>query len=167
MTKAKSGEVLIAGDLHEPPQVGEIEILPREALQQSVNRRGAHGGKTKGKPGPSQGFATFTGRVTLSGMTVDEFKALSDPATLSLPLQALWRDLQGDWDGAHDAAQQAGDRDGAWVHAYLHRKEGDAGNAAYWYNRAHRPMPQGSLADEWTAIARALLNTSPRPEAED
>ena len=74
-------------------------------------------------------------------------------------LQALWHDARGDWDRAHACAQADGGRDGAWVHAYLHRKEGDLGNAGYWYACARRPHPAESvaLADEWAQIAAALL----------
>jgi len=79
------------------------------------------------------------------------------PPGLSLALQALWRDGKGDWDGAHEAAQADGGGAGDWVHAYLHRKEGDAGNAAYWYRRAGRPACRLSLEEEWAAIADALL----------
>jgi len=81
------------------------------------------------------------------------------PAGLSGALRALWHDARGDWDGAHDCAQEDTSRDGAWVHAYLHRKEGDEGNAGYWYARAGRPMPAKdvTLEAEWAAIARELL----------
>ncbi len=79
------------------------------------------------------------------------------PAGLSRVLQALWHDANGDWDEAHRLAQDQDDRDGAWVHAYLHRKEGDPSNAAYWYRRAGRPVCGLSLDDEWKEIAGALL----------
>jgi len=80
-------------------------------------------------------------------------------AGLSGALQALWHDGRGDWDGAHNCAQDDKSRDGSWVHAYLHRKEGDEGNAGYWYARAGRTMPlKGvTLAAEWAEIARELL----------
>ena len=90
-------------------------------------------------------------------MTCDEFWALDDLAGLSLPLQALWHDDRGDWDRAHELAQAAAGMAGDWVHAYLHRQEGDAGNARYWYAHAGRPEFRGPLADEWTAIATELL----------
>ena len=90
-------------------------------------------------------------------MTSDELKALGDPGQLSLPLQALWHYARGDWERAHGLAQGAASREGDWVHAYLHRKEGDEGNAGYWYSRAGRPMPTGGLEDEWAAIVTALL----------
>jgi hypothetical protein len=73
-------------------------------------------------------------------------------------LQALWHDARGDWNAAHACAQRDTSRDGSWVHAYLHRKEGDVGNAGYWYSRAGRKTPAASvaLAAEWEAIAREL-----------
>jgi len=81
------------------------------------------------------------------------------PAAASRTVQALWHDARGDWDAAHEAAQEDHGRDGAWVHAYLHRKEGDLGNAGYWYARAGRAMPAKSvtLETEWAAIARELV----------
>ena len=66
-------------------------------------------------------------------------------------------DGKGDWEGAHEWAQADEGGDGDWVHAYLHRKEGDAGNAAYWYRRARRAVAQEPLETEWAAIAEALL----------
>lgn len=87
--------------------------------------------------------------------------AAEPPSGLSLALQALWWDAKDDWDRAHERAQ--GDEGGAgdWVHAYLHRKDGDAGNAAYWYRRARRPVGSGPLEAEWQAIAAALLAARP------
>jgi hypothetical protein len=79
------------------------------------------------------------------------------PAGVSEPLRALWLDARGQWDAAHEAAQVAGGPDGAWVHAYLHRKEGDEMNAGYWYRRAGRPVAAGALETEWEGIVRALL----------
>jgi len=92
-------------------------------------------------------------------MDAATFRDLADASTFGLPLQALWADAQGDWDGAHALAQQAGSREGDWVHAYLHRKEGDLGNAGYWYARAGKPPQDAgvSLATEWGAIVTALL----------
>jgi hypothetical protein len=81
------------------------------------------------------------------------------PGDLSMAVQALWHDARGDWESAHNCAQDDHSPDGSWVHAYLHRKEGDRGNAGYWYSRANRPMPANGvkLEDEWTAIVRALV----------
>lgn len=92
------------------------------------------------------------------GMKPEELKALKDAAKVSLPLQALWLDARGEWERAHTVCQQAKNRDGDWVHAYLHRKEGDLGNAGYWYARAGRPMPAESvsLETEWAGIVEAL-----------
>lgn len=67
------------------------------------------------------------------------------PPGLSRALQALWHEARGEWDAAHTLAQEAGGNDGAWVHAYLHRKEGDEANAGYWYRRAGRTPASGDL----------------------
>ena len=76
---------------------------------------------------------------------------------LSAPLAGLWWAAKGDWDRAHKIVQDEQGRDAAWVHAYLHRVEGDLSNAGYWYRRSKRPPATGSLDAEWTAIAEALL----------
>jgi hypothetical protein len=86
--------------------------------------------------------------------------AMHPPPGLSGALEALWWDARGDWARAHDCAQAAGGVPGAWVHAYLHRKEGDVGNAAYWYRRANRLVPDQPLAAEWAKIAGDLLASS-------
>src|SRR5271170_1820249 len=106
----------------------------------------------------------FTARAfgaTMMVMDLAAFRAslslASAPSTLSPSLRALWLDAHGDWDGAHDSAQADEGGAGDWVHAYLHRKEGDAGNAAYWYRRARKPVCKSSLDEEWAAIADALL----------
>ena len=80
------------------------------------------------------------------------------PAGMPLALQSLWFDAKGDWNKAHELAQKGGDSTGDWVHAYLHRKEGDASNARYWYVRAGKPVYSGSLEEEWLAISEALLS---------
>jgi hypothetical protein len=79
------------------------------------------------------------------------------PIALSAYLHALWYDGKGDWDKAHDIIQDIEDSKGSWIHAYLHRKEGDAGNARYWYNKAHKSFPSVSLQQEWEEIVKALL----------
>jgi hypothetical protein len=79
--------------------------------------------------------------------------AAEPPSALSHALRALWLDARGDW----DAAQAGEGGEGDWVHAYLHRKGGDAGNAAYWYRRARKPVCRTSLDEEWAAIASELL----------
>ena len=95
-------------------------------------------------------------------MTVAAFTATLaariPPHGLNAALTALWHDGRGDWHAAHETAQNIDDADGAWIHAYLHRKEGDAGNAAYWYRRAGRPVSTLSLDAEWNEIAAALLS---------
>jgi hypothetical protein len=94
-------------------------------------------------------------------MTLQEFKTTlteSKPPRFSNNLlTALWHDANGNWIAAHNVAQDEHSAEGSWVHAYLHRKEGDNGNAAYWYNRAKRTLPSISLADEWEEIVKALL----------
>jgi hypothetical protein len=94
-------------------------------------------------------------------MTLADFKASisasGPPPGLSSTLTALWHDARGDWTAAHAVAQEIADADGAWIHAYLHRREGDLGNASYWYRRAGRPVETGALDAEWTTIAETLL----------
>jgi hypothetical protein len=79
------------------------------------------------------------------------------PRGLSLALQALWWDAKGYWNRAHECAQERDDRPGALVHAYLHRKEGDPGNAGYWYRRAGAAPSGLTLDDEWAELARTFL----------
>jgi hypothetical protein len=79
------------------------------------------------------------------------------PPVEAAPLRALWFDAKGDWDRAHKCVDELADPDSMWVHAYLHRKEGDAWNAGYWYRRAGRPPHGGELAQEWREIASALI----------
>lgn len=67
---------------------------------------------------------------------------------------------QGDWKKAHESAQQDQGREGSWVHAYLHRKEGDQDNARYWYTRAAKPFCRDPLDEEWANITRDLLQHS-------
>lgn len=79
------------------------------------------------------------------------------PDGLGLALQALWWEAKGDWDKAHECAQAKEDPAGCWVHAYLHRRGGDFGNAGYWYRRAGKPAATVTLEEEWGAIAGNLL----------
>ena len=95
-------------------------------------------------------------------MTLDEFTQLMEkqercPESLPRVLQALWYDKKGNWDKAHQIVQNANDVDSAWVHAYLHRQEGDINNARYWYRRSGQPEFIGSLDQEWEQITLALL----------
>ncbi|HEY0743391.1 MAG TPA: hypothetical protein VGD40_18110 [Chryseosolibacter sp.] len=94
-------------------------------------------------------------------MTLQEFKvslnSSQPPKGISKLLEAMWYDGKGDWDTSHNIAQDIHSKEGSWIHAYLHRKEGDQGNAAYWYARAGRKMPSVGLAEEWDAICEELL----------
>ena len=87
----------------------------------------------------------------------DSVSSDQPPKNLNFALSGLWWDGKGDWTRAHESAQQDEGPAGAWVHAYLHRKDGDSSNAAYWYQRAGKSPCRSSLQDEWTAIADALL----------
>ena len=94
-------------------------------------------------------------------MKLDEFIRIRDegiiPDDIHILLQALLLDAAGDWDSAHRIARDEFTKEGYWVHAYLHRKEGDRPNAAYWYSTAGRRMPETSLEEEWELIANTLL----------
>jgi hypothetical protein len=94
-------------------------------------------------------------------MTFPEFErsltSKSAPAGLSRALLALWHDGAGNWQRAHEVAQDIDDDTGSSVHAYLHRKEGDDGNARYWYQRAGMTPASGPLDQEWRALVEALL----------
>ena len=94
-------------------------------------------------------------------MTLDQFRETltspAPPADLSFALAGLWWDAKDDWTRAHESAQQDEGHDGSWVHAYLHRKEGDQGNAAYWYRRAGKPVCRETLDTEWSSIVNTLL----------
>jgi len=94
-------------------------------------------------------------------VTLEEFResltATEPPVGLTFALLGLWWDAKGDWARAHESAQQDEGIEGSWVHAYLHRKEGDQSNAAYWYRRATKPASREALEAEWLAIVRELL----------
>jgi hypothetical protein len=94
-------------------------------------------------------------------MTFEEFQSslaqAAPPAELSGLLLALWLDQKGDFHGAHAIAQEVESPDGARVHAYLHREEGDESNARYWYRQAGSSATSGSLSAEWEALVRRLL----------
>jgi hypothetical protein len=94
-------------------------------------------------------------------MTADEFKrSLNKPQPargFAPALAALWWAAKDDWDRAHEIVMAHEDRDCAWVHAYLHRREGDLPNARWWYRQADKPAVTGSLDAEWNAIVRGLL----------
>ena len=94
-------------------------------------------------------------------MTPESFRrslsADEPPEGLPPALVALWHDGRDDWEAAHRVAQDIDGASGAWVHAYLHRKEGDLPNASYWYRRAGKPIATGPPDLEWNAIVMALL----------
>jgi hypothetical protein len=95
-------------------------------------------------------------------MDIFTFKAslLSDvpPADISVYLLSLWYDAKDDWDKAHNTIQDVTTKNASWIHAYLHRKEGDIFNADYWYSKAGKRRPSVSLQDEWVQIAEAIIN---------
>ena len=80
------------------------------------------------------------------------------PPIISKYLQALWYDAKGNWEKAHDIAQDISDQYGSWIHAYLHRKEGDHWNANYWYQRAGKVMPSKTLDEEWSDLVHQFLD---------
>lgn len=94
-------------------------------------------------------------------MNVAEFEASlsgeAPPTGLSPSLEALWRARKDDWDGAHELVQADQSAEAAWVHAYLHRVEGDLPNAGYWYKRAGKPENTQPLEEEWKAVVTALV----------
>lgn len=94
-------------------------------------------------------------------MTRKEFDASltaeHPPEDLPAELKALWYDRNGDWKRAHELVQDESSQESAWVHAYLHRKEGDLSNASYWYQRCGKPVCSDTLDREWERITSALL----------
>ncbi len=95
-------------------------------------------------------------------MTKQEFiNSLSQnnpPDSIRAELLALWYDKKDNWHRAHQIAQEIPSFSGSWIHAYLHRKEGDEWNAGYWYRRANQPFPRHSLDQEWELLVNAFLN---------
>jgi hypothetical protein len=98
--------------------------------------------------------------------SVGDFRASlsgSAPAPgLDAPLAGLWWAAKGQWDNAHKIVQEESGADAAWVHAYLHRVEGDLGNAGYWYRQAGQPVAKDPLEDEWDRIVSAMLGKASR-----
>ena len=86
-------------------------------------------------------------------------KQATPPSGLPRTVEALWYERRGDWDRAHKIVQDEASTDAAWVHAYLHRVEGDLGNAGYWYRQAGQPVAKDSLEAEWERIVSALLGS--------
>ena len=98
----------------------------------------------------------MTDRIKAFATSLDR----EEPPPFATPmLRAVWHGLRGDWDTAHELAQAQDDEDGAWVHAWLHRIEGDLGNAEYWYRRARRQTRRDDTRDEGLAIAQALIQS--------
>ncbi|MCA4900913.1 MAG: hypothetical protein ACK514_09640 [Bacteroidota bacterium] len=97
-------------------------------------------------------------------MTVEEFKATltqsQPPASLSPLLKALWLDAKGSWQASHAIVQDLETKEAAWVHAYLHRKEGDEFNAGYWYQRAGKKFSKSNLEEEWNEITDGILRAN-------
>lgn len=92
-------------------------------------------------------------------MDIEQFKQqdLQQIKNYPLALQALWHDYQENWHQSHKTIDFASDKDSAWVHAYLHRKEGDLSNARYWYRRSGKPESKMGLTEERQQIAQSLL----------
>jgi len=88
---------------------------------------------------------------------LESLEKAGPPEGLPPNLRALWFDAKDDWNTAHQIVQETSGKDGDWIHAYLHRKEGDLCNASYWYRRAGRSMPVSSLNEEWREIVDELL----------
>ena len=87
----------------------------------------------------------------------ESLKATEPPPTASVYLQALWYDANGNWERAHELIQDLPDENASWIHAYLHRKEGDQWNADWWYRKAGRQRPALSLKQEWEQLTAAFL----------
>ncbi len=80
------------------------------------------------------------------------------PENLSIYLQALWWEAKGNWTRAHGLVEHENSGRGAWVHAYLHRVEGDEWNAGYWYRKAGKPFPQMTLKEEWESLVLEFIS---------
>ena len=88
----------------------------------------------------------------------ESLTADTPPDEASVYLKALWYDAKDQWDAAHSLIQDVEDKNSSWIHAYLHRKEGDISNAAYWYRRAGKKMPDITLEKEWQNMVADLIN---------
>ncbi len=87
----------------------------------------------------------------------DSLNQATPDHNLSPMLKALWFDGKGNWDEAHAQVDHLGGKEAAWVHAYLHRKEGDLWNADYWYNKAGQSRPDIPLNEEWEILVQFFL----------
>ena len=94
-------------------------------------------------------------------MTFEQFQQSlsqsSPPPAISKHLESLWYDAKGDWEQSHNIIQEINDSDASWIHAYLHRKEGDTWNADYWYSRAGKTRPGITLEAEWEKIVKRII----------
>lgn len=88
---------------------------------------------------------------------ISSLSANEPPPNMSALLKALWFDGKEDWESSHNIAQDINDKTGSWIHAYLHRKEGDHSNARYWYSKAEKPEAKMSLREEWEMLVREFL----------
>lgn len=79
------------------------------------------------------------------------------PPNTSVYVKALWYDAKDNWNQAHELIQNISDKNGSWLHAYLHRKEGNTGNADYWYAKAGKKRPSATLSEEWEQIVTEFL----------
>jgi hypothetical protein len=113
---------------------------------------------------PSPPTRGVTGDAAKAATAIADFKASLPGAApapeLDAPLAALWWAAKGAWDQAHKIVQDEASAEAAWVHAYLHRVEGDLGNAGYWYRQAGKPVAAGPLETEWQQIVAALLGSA-------
>ncbi len=88
---------------------------------------------------------------------VKTIKNDSPAEDISLYLKALWYDANADWEASHNIVQDLNDNNASWIHAYLHRKEGDSFNADYWYNKAGKSRPAGTFKEEWDNLVKYFL----------
>ena len=87
----------------------------------------------------------------------ESLNAVAPPASANVYLQSLWYDAKDNWEKAHTLIQDISDKKAAWIHAYLHRKEGDVWNANYWYTKADQRMPGYTFEQEWEEIVKAMV----------
>ena len=99
-------------------------------------------------------------RMNLEEFLLSADRDASPPTALSQPLQALWYAQKGLWEMSHEITQELHTKEGSWIHAHLHREEGDMGNARYWYAKSGHPESSDDLANERLAIIEYLLNAS-------
>ncbi len=94
-------------------------------------------------------------------MTFEDFKNSTlhpePPTGISNELLSLWYDAKDNWDKAHAIIQKEESADAFWIHAYLHRKEGDISNAEYWYQNTGKQRPKYSLHNEWEKICKSIV----------